>query len=173
MQHLAERRLALAAPRQPDADHQGREFEQDEEDDHVALVVLPDAGQVGRADGEGDDADRPVMGCQRGGIGPRQLAEALQHREGDQRQSGADADDDQRRQDQLGQRLAGQFDTAFQADGEEQEDAQRFVEHGRDLQVRARQTGQQAKQEEQDDGFKRHGMHHSMSMARTIPSSIH
>ena len=173
MQHLAQLGFTLAAPGQPDADHQGREFEQHQEDHHVALVVLAQVGQVGCAHGKGDDADRAIVRRHRGGIGPRQLAQALQHGKGDQRQDGADADDDQRRQEQFGQRLAGQLDAALQADGEEQEDAQRFVEHRRDLQVGTRQPGQQAEQEEKDDRFKRHGTHHSMSMARTIPAPTH
>ena len=46
----------------------------------------------------------------RGRVGPRQAARALQQREGDQRQRGADGHDHQRRHDQLGHRLARQLD---------------------------------------------------------------
>ena len=92
----------------------------------------------------------------RRGIGPRQLAQTLQDREGDQRQERTDTDHDQRRNDQLRQRLAGQLNTAFESDGEQQEDAQGLVEHRRNFQIGACQAGKYAEQEKQDYGFKRH-----------------
>ncbi|MPN35179.1 hypothetical protein SDC9_182674 [bioreactor metagenome] len=159
MQDFTHVRIALAALGQPDADHQRREFEQDEEDHHVPLVFLAHIGQIGGTDGKGDDADRAVMRRDRRGIGARQPAQALQDGKGDQGQQGADTHDHQRRQQQFGQRLAGQLDAALEADGKQQKDAQGFVEHRRYLEIGTRQPGEHAEQEKEDHGFKRHRTH--------------
>ena len=170
VQHLAEARLGVAAPRQPDPDHQRRELQQHQEHRHVAFVFLAELAQVGGADREGDHADRAVVGCHRGRVGPGQPAQALQDGEGQQGQRGADGDDDQRRQQQVADRLARQLDAALQADGEQQEDAEGLVQHRRDLEVGPQQPGQQAEHEKQDDGFEGHDSGSAkVLMRRTIP----
>ena len=89
----------------------------------------------------------------RSGIRAWQFAEAAQHGVGRQGYQGTRCHHRQCGQGDIEQRIARQFDSAFQADGEQQKDAQQFVADVGDLEVGAHEAGDHAEQEEQDDGF--------------------
>ncbi|CAJ1765964.1 hypothetical protein CDAIGKPJ_00012 [Aeromonas salmonicida] len=100
-------------------------------------------------------ADRAVVGCGGGGIDPVHLdaqqgkaCQGLHHTE-------------QYHQGELWQQwqqgLLGQADTAFEADGQQQEEGEGVIECGGQLELGSHQTGQQAKQEKEYNNIQHEG----------------
>ena len=135
MQQMPPGGISFAVAGQGNADHQGREFEQDKKNDHVAFGWLIDAGQKSAGHGKGDDTDRAVMGGDGGGIGPRQSAEAAQNGEGGEWNQGGNRHHPKGRANKFVERIARQFNAALETDGEQQKNTDRLVENAGDFQI--------------------------------------
>ncbi|MNR03482.1 hypothetical protein D3C85_1193750 [compost metagenome] len=140
---------------QQDADQDRRDLEDRHEQRHVALEEDLPRCQIGDHHGEGTCAHRAVVRRHAGGVDAVE-AQAAQQGEGQQWQGDAQAQHQPRLAEQRQAGLLGQLHAAVQADGQQQEDGQGFVERGRQLQFAFQQACGQAEDEEQHHRVEAH-----------------
>ncbi|MNF86465.1 hypothetical protein D3C84_689030 [compost metagenome] len=99
-------------------------------------------------------------------------AQAAQHAEGQHRQQHAQAQHQHRLAQQLQAGLLRQLHPAVQADGQQQDDRQGFIERRRQLQLAFQQTGTEAEDKKQYHRVKPHRAYLRSSAGATAPAAF-
>jgi hypothetical protein len=142
-----------ADARENDAGDDGGRFEQRDKKRHVRFVRDVAPVQECGGDREGDHADRTVMRRDRCCIGPGETAEAAQNRVGGQREDESHCDHRASLHCHAGERQFGELHSAFESDGQQQEDRERFIHCIGQAQVGPGELGEHAQQKEEDHGI--------------------
>ncbi len=151
MRELAPRHVTREATGEQDADEDRRDLEQHDPDRRARFIVNAPRRQVADDDGKRTDADRAVMRGERRGIGSRQAADVPCDQEGGQRQREADCHHAGQLEQRHAPGVAGELDAALEPDRKQQHGGHELVDRARQAQVRPRQAGDEAHDEEQDD----------------------
>jgi hypothetical protein len=169
-QHLVQQgapaHLALTTAGQENPHEQSWQLQQGEENGHVAIRRNATAGQKAAGHRKGHHADRTVMGRDGRRIGTGKTPYPEKHGEAGQGNQHGHAHHHQGGHGEIQHIVAGQFNAALQADGQQKKDAQGLVHDPRNLQIRTQEAGRQAKQEEENDGLELHEFHQSCRRSR-------